>query len=83
LRACLDHLARSDAALVLVDLEELWGERQPQNHPGTGTGGMNWRRRAAYTLEEARRDSADTEFLRRLQGLRAEGGRPRPVAASR
>ena len=70
LRACLDHLAGSAADLVLVDLEELWGERQPQNHPGTGTEGANWRRRAARTLEEARLDAESNDFLRRLTGLR-------------
>ncbi len=35
---------RSPADLVMVDLEELWGERQPQNRPGTGPEASNWRR---------------------------------------
>jgi 4-alpha-glucanotransferase len=70
LQGCLAHLAASAAALVLVDLEELWGERQPQNRPGTGTGVGNWRRRASRTLKEARLDTATTDFLRRLHRLR-------------
>jgi 4-alpha-glucanotransferase len=70
LRRCLAHLAQSEAELVMVDLEELWGERQPQNRPGTGTEAANWRRRASHTLEEARKDNETNEFLRQLNGLR-------------
>jgi len=55
-RACLGHLAGSDAALVLVELEDLWGEETPQNEPGTGTERPNWRLRAARTLTEMRAD---------------------------
>ncbi len=70
LRGCLVHLALSPADLVLVDLEELWGERQPQNRPGTGPEESNWRRRASYTLEEAQKDVGTVEFLQELHGLR-------------
>jgi 4-alpha-glucanotransferase len=70
LRRCLAHLAQSAADLVMVDLEELWGERQPQNRPGTGTEAANWRRRAAQTLEEARQDDENNDFLRQLNQLR-------------
>ena len=47
LEGCLTHLARSDAAIALVDLEDLWGEREQQNVPGTGPEAENWRRRGA------------------------------------
>jgi 4-alpha-glucanotransferase len=63
LEGCLNDLARSDAAVVLVDLEELWDERQQQNHPGTGPGGANWRLRAARTLEEFQRDPDVADML--------------------
>lgn len=56
LQGCLFDLARSDAAVVLVDLEELWDERHQQNHPGTGPGGANWRRRSSRSLEQLQRD---------------------------
>jgi 4-alpha-glucanotransferase len=79
LRACLRHLAASAADLVLVDLEELWGERQPQNRPGTGTGGANWRRRAGFTLEELRLHDEINDFLGQLTCLRSEV----PAAAGR
>ena len=65
----------------MVDLEELWGERQPQNRPGTGPEASNWRRRASHTLEEAQKDVETVEFLRELDALRpgpAERPRGRP-----
>jgi 4-alpha-glucanotransferase len=65
---------------VLVDLEDLWGEREPQNRPGTGVDGGNWRRRAALTLAEARRDKGNAEFLRTLN--RARQARPEPEASA-
>jgi 4-alpha-glucanotransferase len=71
LRACLAHLARSAAELVLLDLEDLWGETEPQNRPGTGTEAANWRRRAAHTLEEARRDTGTGRFLHEINALRS------------
>jgi 4-alpha-glucanotransferase len=70
LRGCLSHLAQSAADLVLVDLEELWGERHPQNHPGTGPEAGNWRRRGARTLAEARGDPALTDVLDQVDRLR-------------
>jgi len=47
LRTILLNLARGPARLVLVDLEDLWLEREPQNRPGTGTEEGNFRRRWA------------------------------------
>jgi 4-alpha-glucanotransferase len=67
LEGCLKHLARSDAAILLVDLEELWGERRRQNHPGTGPGHANWRLRAARTLEEIDQDPVVTGILAGLE----------------
>jgi len=65
LGGCLAHLAGSRADLVLVDLQDLWGEREPQNRPGTdvGTGPANWRLRAARTLTEARTDPIVASLL--------------------
>jgi 4-alpha-glucanotransferase len=37
LEACLRYLAASPAPLVIVNLEDLWGEETPQNVPGTDT----------------------------------------------
>jgi 4-alpha-glucanotransferase len=52
LAALLAELGESDAALVMVALEDLWLETEPQNVPGTTTEHPNWRRRAAHRLDE-------------------------------
>jgi 4-alpha-glucanotransferase len=84
LRACLVHLAGSAADLVLLDLEDLWGETEPQNRPGTGTEAANWRRRAARTLEEARQDKDTDGFLHEIDARRAAPFRsPARVGARR
>jgi 4-alpha-glucanotransferase len=65
---CVAHMSASAALLVLVDLEELWGESEPQNRPGTTDG--NWRQRASLTLEEIRVDpkiSAELDAIDRLR----------------
>jgi 4-alpha-glucanotransferase len=56
LEGCLLWLAGSAAAVVLVDLEELWDERAQENLPGSGPGGSNWRHRSARTLDELESD---------------------------
>lgn len=52
LEGCLLALARSDAAILVVDLQETWDERGQDNVPGTGPGGSNWRRRSSRTVDE-------------------------------
>ncbi len=52
LGACLHHLGRSQSRLVLVSMEDLWGETNPQNVPGTYLERPNWRRRAKLGLHE-------------------------------
>lgn len=71
LSACLDALGRSRARLVLVDIADCLGEREPENRPGT-TDPANFARRWPKTLDEVRRD-------RRVTGLlcRVAAGRPR------
>jgi 4-alpha-glucanotransferase len=78
-RGCLRFLAGGPADLVLVDLEELWGEPQPQNRPGTGAEADNWRRRAALTLAQVQADPDIEMLLREVQ--RARIGEPVPVRA--
>lgn len=72
LRACLAHMAAGPALLMLVDLEDLWLEREPQNRPGTGPEMPNWRLRAAKTLEQARDDTGVVELLSEVDRLRTE-----------
>ena len=59
----LRFLARSRADLLLLNLEDLWLETQPQNVPGTSHERPNWRRRMKYTLDEIRKDSTVQELL--------------------
>ncbi|HEY5250273.1 MAG TPA: 4-alpha-glucanotransferase, partial [Acidimicrobiales bacterium] len=72
LRSCLRHMAAGPALLMLVDLEDLWREREPQNRPGTGPEMPNWRLRAAKTLEQARGDAGVVGLLSEVDGLRKE-----------
>ena len=49
--ACQAFLAASDAGIVLVNLEDLWGETEPQNRPGTFREYPNWRRKARFSFD--------------------------------
>ncbi|HSF15452.1 MAG TPA: 4-alpha-glucanotransferase [Vicinamibacteria bacterium] len=51
LAALLEAYASSPAAIVLVTLEDLWLEEQPQNVPGTAQERPNWRRKMRYRIE--------------------------------
>jgi 4-alpha-glucanotransferase len=53
-RAFLAFLSASPAQIVLVNLEDLWLETQPQNVPGTYNERPNWQRKAHYSLETLR-----------------------------
>lgn len=49
--AALLWLAKSRAAMLLVNLEDLWLETSPQNTPGTTSQRPNWRRKLRYDFE--------------------------------
>jgi 4-alpha-glucanotransferase len=66
----LAHLGRSMVDLVLVDLEEIWDEREPQNRPGTGPEAHNWTRRASQSLAEICSDRKVIDVLGHLDQLR-------------
>jgi 4-alpha-glucanotransferase len=76
------HLARSRARMLIVNLEDLWGETEPQNRPGTYRERPNWRRRAARTFDDLRSDPAILGRLEEVHRLReeAEARRRRPQA---
>ncbi len=52
LKAVLAFLGKSPARFVMVNLEDLWLERAPQNTPGTTVERPNWKRRAAHGRAE-------------------------------
>jgi 4-alpha-glucanotransferase len=71
LRASLDELAEGDVETVLVNIEDLWGELEPQNVPGTsGADALNWRRRARHGLEQMFELAEVRDALRHIDGLR-------------
>lgn len=72
LRKLLDYLAASQARLILVNLEDLWAEVEPQNVPGTHTERPNWRRKARCSFEEFSTNPEVLRILRRLDRLRRE-----------
>ena len=81
LRSALTWLARSRAALLMVNLEDLWLETEPQNVPGTtDQEHPNWRRRARLRLEEIQALIEVDDNLQTVARLRAPTKR-RPAAA--
>ena len=55
---------------MLVNLEDLWGETEPQNVPGTTDERPNWRRKARLGFEELSTDPEVLATLRRVDELR-------------
>jgi 4-alpha-glucanotransferase len=51
---CMKFLEKSNASIVLQNLEDLWGETRPQNIPATTTEHANWQRRLRYSMERLR-----------------------------
>ncbi|HVV01775.1 MAG TPA: 4-alpha-glucanotransferase, partial [Verrucomicrobiae bacterium] len=72
LRACLRWLGQSPAELVLVNLEDLWGEEQPQNVPGTVREYPNWRRKARLAVEAIRSSRRIRALLREVDSDRKQ-----------
>lgn len=70
LRAILRFLGASAAPLVIVNIEDLWGETEPQNIPGTETDRPNWRRKARWRFEDFRSLPPVTETLSELDRIR-------------
>jgi 4-alpha-glucanotransferase len=71
LRDLLEHLAASPARMVLVNLEDLWYETEPQNVPGTRADQRpNWRRKARLSLEEMTQRPEVVATLERIDQLR-------------
>ena len=76
LRLWLTQLAASPAAAVMVDLEDLWLELEPQNRPGSGPDEANFSRRAARSFEEFSTDSDVETTLQAMAGVRPASDPP-------
>jgi 4-alpha-glucanotransferase len=70
LAALLRRLSASSAGVVLVNLEDLWLETEPQNVPGTWRERPNWRRKARLSLEEIMQAPQVVDILRQVNQLR-------------
>jgi 4-alpha-glucanotransferase len=70
LKASLKYLGSSRSRIVIVNLEDLWFEKQPQNVPGTCEERPNWKRKARYNLDEITRVEQVAEVLRMLDAAR-------------
>lgn len=66
LEECLNEISASDSACVVVNIEDLWGESDPQNTPGTDHERPNWTRRAKHSFEKF---SQDPDVLRILANV--------------
>jgi 4-alpha-glucanotransferase len=65
LQALLTLLARSDTALLVINVEDLWAELEPQNDPARPEG-PNFRRRAHHPLETWDAQGAVRALVNRL-----------------
>jgi len=54
LRGWLSFLASGQEEFLLINLEDLWLETEPQNVPGTWQERFNWQRKTRYSLEQIR-----------------------------
>jgi 4-alpha-glucanotransferase len=72
LKAALSFLASSRAKSLLVNLEDLWQETEPQNIPGTTSEYPNWRRKFSRDLESFTKDDGVLGVLRLVDRLRKQ-----------
>ncbi len=72
LKSILAFLSTSPACAVLVNLEDLWLESEPQNVPSTREERLNWRHRAHYALEDFSRMPEVVKTLQVVDQLRRQ-----------
>jgi len=70
LKASLDFLGKSRNRMVIVNLEDLWFEKQPQNVPGTCEERPNWKRKSRYSLRQITEMPEVREMLEALDSAR-------------
>jgi 4-alpha-glucanotransferase len=82
LAASLSYLAASRAGVVIANLEDLYGETNPQNVPGTWKERPNWIRKARHGFEAFREMPDVIRALREVDRLR-KGEKARPESPRR
>jgi 4-alpha-glucanotransferase len=65
------YLARSSAALVVLQIEDLIGMTDPVNVPGTSDEHANWQRKVTADLEDVFEDEPTAELLEDVQFARS------------
>ena len=70
--AVLEYLARSEAALMEVRLEEVFGAPEQQNLPGTHTEHPNWRIKLPLTLDQMEQSPEPARLAARLNKARSQ-----------
>ncbi|MBN1225441.1 MAG: 4-alpha-glucanotransferase [Deltaproteobacteria bacterium] len=70
LKGCLSYLSESPSHIVLINLEDLWQETEPQNVPGTTVKMPNWRQKTRFSLEEIQKMPRIVEILKEINRLR-------------
>jgi len=65
------YLARTPSRLMLIQLQDLTGEKEQINLPGSGGDHPNWRRRLCFELDQW---SEDPEIAALMEALRTERG---------
>jgi 4-alpha-glucanotransferase len=68
LEAVLAYLGASPAEIVLINLEDLWGELEPQNVPGMPE--RSWRHKFRMGLEDAQADGSIRRVLTKVSSGR-------------
>jgi 4-alpha-glucanotransferase len=76
--ALLGVAAGSDAALVVLNVEDGWAEPNPQNVPGTVHERPNWRRRVAVPLDRWAEHQGLNELVAAVRGGRPGWAAPGP-----
>ena len=71
-KGCVAYAATSASPLVLLNLEDLWLETEPQNVPDSKETRANWVKKARYSLEAMRKASTVLDLLRRTHQLRVQ-----------
>jgi 4-alpha-glucanotransferase len=68
LQGWLKYLAASPAQILLISLEDLWLEKEPQNAPGD-LDYPNWQRKAQHTLENLDETEGVIDALQEVQRM--------------
>lgn len=80
-RAVHAYLARTPAQVLVVQPEDILGEPEQANLPGTTEEHPNWRRKLALSLEEWAGDRRMQAFAEALREVRGTLKRPQPAPA--